>query len=169
MNAVFLVGFMGAGKTTVGRLLAASLGTAFTDIDEEIVREQGRSVSEIFAAGGETGFRDAERAALGAAAARGGVIACGGGVVTDEGSRALLSDAGAVVYLRVSSDEAIARCGSEISGRPLLRACDPAAAAALLASRESLYSAAATITVETEGRTPAEVADAISEALRARR
>lgn len=168
MNAVFLIGFMGAGKTTVGRLLAAGLGTTFTDLDEEIVREQGRSVSEIFGAHGETGFRDAERAALRAAAARGGVIACGGGVVTDEGSRALLAEAGTVVYLRVSSDEALARCGTEISGRPLLRACDPAAASALLASRESLYAAAATIAVDTEGRTPEEVADAISEALRAR-
>lgn len=168
MSAIFLIGFMGAGKSTVGRLLAGRLGVSFVDLDEEVVREEGRSVEAIFADVGEDGFRRAERRALASVAGSDAVVACGGGAVTDAGSRAVLARSGTVVYLRVSSDEALARCGAELSGRPLLRSCDPAAAAALLASRESLYATTAALTVDTDGRTPEQVADEIAAALGAR-
>jgi shikimate kinase len=162
MGGVYLIGFMGAGKTTVGRLLAERLSRPFADLDDEIVAQQGASVSDIFATRGETGFRDAERAALARLAATDAVVACGGGVVTDDGSRAVLARAGTVVYLRVSADEALARVGSDTSERPLLRDADPAAAASLLASREALYAAAADLSIDTAGLSPDAVADEIA-------
>jgi 3-dehydroquinate synthase len=165
MSAVFLIGFMGAGKSTVGRLLASRLGRRFVDLDTEIEREQGADVASIFAAGGEAAFRDAEREALSAlAGADDAVVACGGGVVTDPGSRKLLSR-GTVVYLRVSSEEALARIGSETTGRPLLRSADPAAVSELLGSRESLYSSAADMILDTSGRTPETMSERIVELL----
>lgn len=166
MRGVYLIGFMGAGKTTVGRLLAERLGARFVDLDDEIVAEQGQEVAAIFAERGESGFRDAERAALTQLGSSEAVVACGGGVVTDAGSRALLACAGTVVYLQVSFDEALARVGSETSGRPLLRDGDPAAVASLLASRESLYAAAADLTVDTTARSPEAVVDEILVSLR---
>jgi shikimate kinase len=166
LRGVYLIGFMGAGKTTVGRLLAERLGVPFLDLDEEIVAEQGEEVAVIFAARGESGFREAERAALVRLGSSDAVVACGGGVVTDPGSRALLARASTVIYLRVSSGEALARVGSETSGRPLLRDGDPAAAASLLASRESLYAAAADLIVDTTARSPEAVVAEILASLR---
>jgi len=166
LSNVYLIGFMGAGKTTVGRLLAERLGSPFVDLDDEIVTEQGQDVATIFATRGEHGFRIAERAALERIGARDAIVACGGGVVTEPASAALLSRAGTVIYLRVSSDEALARVGSETSGRPLLRDGDPVAVAGLLASRESLYRAVADMTVDTTGRTPVSVVEEIVASLR---
>ncbi len=160
MRPVFLIGFMGAGKSTVGRLLAERLGASFVDLDDEIAASERTPVSEIFSTRGEAGFREAERRALERlAGCRDVVIACGGGVVTDAASRAVLERSGTIVYLRVSSEVALARVGGETAGRPLLRGGDPASASALLASREHLYESAATLTVETEGRTPSEIVE----------
>jgi shikimate kinase len=164
MSAVFLIGFMGAGKSTVGRALAGRLGLPFFDVDEEIERSEKMSVAAIFDTGGEPAFRAAERAALASLVTKTAIVACGGGAVTDEGSRAILAR-GRAVYLRVSADEALARIGSETSGRPLLQGGAPAAAIALLSSRESLYESVADIEVDTVGRTPAEIADEIVQRL----
>lgn len=162
MRPVFIIGFMGAGKSTVGGLVAALLGRPFIDLDMEIERETGSSVAELFATAGEAGFRAAERAALSAAARQPGVVvACGGGCVTDEGSYAILRESGTVVFLRVSPDEALARVGTDLAGRPLLQGGDPSSAAALLGSRERLYEAAADITVDTAERSPREIADEV--------
>lgn len=162
MRPIFVIGFMGAGKSTVGGLVAAALGRPFVDLDHEIERESGRTISELFAAGGESSFRDCERAALARVARQpGAVVACGGGVVTDEGSHAILRDSGTVVYLQVSPGEAVARVGTELSGRPLLRGVDLRAAAGLLHSRERLYEAAADIVIDTADRTPEEIAEEV--------
>jgi shikimate kinase len=162
MRPVFIIGFMGAGKSTVGGMVAARLGRPFVDLDREIERLAGRTVAELFAADGEGGFRDAEHAALAAVARQAGiVVACGGGVVTDERSHATLREGGTVVYLRVTPEEAVARVGSEVAGRPLLLGGDPAVAAALLDSRERLYEAVADVTVDTAGRAPAGIADEV--------
>ncbi len=162
MRPLFIIGFMGAGKSTVGGIVAARLGRPFVDLDGEIERETGRKVADLFAEDGESGFRDAERAALLAVSRQPGVVvACGGGVVTDDRSHAILRESGTVVYLQVSPEEAVARVGSDISGRPLLRGADPGSAAALLASRERLYQAAADITIDTADRAPEEIADEI--------
>jgi shikimate kinase len=166
LRPVLLIGFMGAGKSTVGRLLASRLGAEFVDLDDEIRAREGASIAQLFSVRGESGFRAAERRALEDVAARDDVVvACGGGVVVDEASRAVLAGAGTIVYLRVSSGVALARVGKDTVGRPLLQGCAPGAAAALLRSRERIYEAVAEVTLETEERTPAEIADELAKEL----
>lgn len=166
MKHVFLIGFMGAGKTTVGRKLAARLGRPFLDLDDAITSVQGRSVAEIFAAEGESCFRDLELEAL--EALRGieaSVVACGGGVVTTEGARTLLRELGTVVYLQTTAAETIARI-QDTSSRPLLARPDAAEEAErLLGERRSLYEAVAQIQVDTVGATPSAIAEKIAASL----
>jgi shikimate kinase len=169
MRPLFLIGFMGAGKTTVGRLVAIKLGRAFCDLDREIESAESRSVEELFELRGEEGFRAVERDTLKRVAGHDeAVIACGGGVVTDEGCRAVLGGDSDVVYLAVSPEEAMARIGGDSSVRPLLRDAHLDAAAALMSSRERLYEEAADFTVLTVGRTPEEVAERVAAWVRSR-
>ncbi len=164
MRPLFLIGFMGAGKTTVGRIVADRLGRPFTDLDRWIEESTERSIDELFEQRGEDGFRDIERRALEVSAhLPDAVIACGGGIVTDEDSRRLLEESGDVVYLAVNAEEALARVGGEYTGRPLLSGADPVGAAALLQLRELLYEEAADFTVDTVGHGPQSVADRIVE------
>lgn len=157
--AAVLVGFMGAGKSTVGRLLADRLGVDFIDTDVELVRRTGRSIPEIFDADGVTGFRRIEENVVtDVLDNHGGVVSLGGGAVTTPGVREALA-AHRVVYLQVSPD-----CGyRRVSGtdRPLLATADPAATyARLLSERTDTYSAVATVTVDADSD-PEAVADAI--------
>src|SRR5580658_5458706 len=118
-----LVGFMGAGKTTVGRIVAERLGQPFVDSDVLIEQRLGRSIRDIFAVEGETYFRELEHATV-AELVRGGdtVIALGGGAVEDPRTRAVLRNA-RVIYLRVGYEEAMSRVkGDEY--RPLLHRAD---------------------------------------------
>jgi shikimate kinase len=164
-----LIGFMGAGKTTVGRLVADALERPFRDLDAEIEKRTGLSVDDIFARYGEEGFRSREREALQRMCLEEDlVVACGGGVVTDEGSRTVLRDCGDVVYLIVSSEEALARVGAEDAGRPLLRGASLEAASALLAVRERLYEASADFVVSTSGAAPEDIAARIVAWVRSR-
>jgi shikimate kinase len=163
---VFLIGFMGSGKTTVGRLLAARLGRAFVDLDDLIVQAAGAPIPEIFSREGEAGFRRRETEALRAAAAGPGtVVATGGGAACREENLALMLASGRVVALEVSAAEAVRRTGRR-SGRPLLDGrTDPLAAATdLLAKRQAFY-ARAHLRVDTAGRTPEESAQAVVEGL----
>ncbi|MFE0318835.1 shikimate kinase, partial [Streptomyces albogriseolus] len=106
---VVLVGPMGVGKSTVGRLLAERLGVAYRDTDEDIVAEQGRTIAEIFADDGECAFRAIEaRAVARALAGHDGVLALGGGAVLDPRTRALLSGR-PVVFLDADAGEAVRR------------------------------------------------------------
>ena len=160
---IFLIGFMGSGKTTVGRLLAHRLGWTFADLDERVARAAGMSIPEIFAREGEPAFRRRETEALRLAAAeRRVVLATGGGAACRDENLMLMLNAGHVAGLAVSPPEAVRRAGA-LSGRPLLDgAADPVAAAAtLLAARQPFY-ARAHWRVETEGRSPAEVAQEIA-------
>lgn len=162
---VFLVGFMGAGKSTVGSLLAERLGRPFIDLDAEIVRGAGITIAEIFAEGGEMRFRELETSALAALDAEApSVVACGGGVVLRDENRRPLKELGTVVYLEVSVGEALARIG-DVEGRPLLAEGGPAAAATLLDARVALYRAVADITVDTDACTPADLAEEIARQL----
>ena len=159
---IFLIGFMASGKTSVGKLLAARLGWAFVDLDEMIVGAAGVTVPEIFAREGESAFRRRESEAVRAAAARPRtVIATGGGAACREENIAAMLAAGRVVALAVSAEEAVERAGAT-SGRPLLDgSADPVGAArALLAAREPFY-ARAHLRVETEGRPPDAIVDAV--------
>ena len=164
---VFLIGFMGSGKSTVARLLAEEIGGAFVDLDERVERQSGRSVAEIFADGGEARFRELEHDALASLADEGAsVVACGGGVVLLPENRALLKSLGCVVYLEVSAGEALARIG-DVTGRPLLASGGPAAASQLLSARESLYRAAADVVIDTSGKPAERVSAEAVAALRA--
>jgi shikimate kinase len=161
---IYLVGFMGAGKSTVGRIVASKLARPFSDLDKEIEITEGRGVDELFATVGESGFRDLEWAAVERMSAHpDAVVACGGGIVTHGRSVQVLRRTGDVVYLVVTADEALSRVKGEIHGRPLLAGPSPAGAAALLGLRERLYEAVADFTVDTVGRSAEDVADRIVE------
>lgn len=162
---VVLVGPMGAGKTTVATLLAQRWGVGVRDTDADIEATAGKPVSDIFVEDGEAAFRELERAAV-AAALEGhdGVLALGGGAVLDPATQALLQEH-RVVYLRVGLADAVKRVGLG-TGRPLLLGNVRARVKQLLDERSSIYEAVATHIVDTDGRTPAEVADQIEEALR---
>jgi shikimate kinase len=163
---VVLVGAMGAGKTTVAELLAESWGVAFRDTDADIEALEGREISDIFVDSGEGYFRDLERAAVAAALAEhDGVLALGGGAVLDADTRAALAGH-RVVFLRVGLSEAVKRVGLGTS-RPLLLGNVRARIKALLDERTPIYEAVATETVDTDGRTPEDVADEIRGKVRA--
>lgn len=156
---VVLVGPPGAGKSTVGRLLADRIGTDFTDVDDLIVARAGRSISEIFIAEGEPAFRQLEEIeAAVALTARDGVLALGGGAVLSERTRVLLRGR-RVVFLSVGMAEGVRRTGLS-TARPLLAGVNPRATfAALLDARLPLYREVATVEVATDGHSPEEVAE----------
>jgi shikimate kinase len=153
---IVLVGFMGAGKTTVGRLLAAKLGVPFTDSDHVIEARAGRPIPQIFAADGEPAFRQLEHEVI-ADLLNGEdmVLALGGGAATHPGTRAALAAATVpVVYLRVGYAEAMSRVGGD-QGRPMLARAD---VAQLHQDRDPLYAQASTVIIEAGGRCPEEIA-----------
>jgi shikimate kinase len=154
---VVLVGPMGAGKTTVGELLASSWGTGLRDTDRDVEAAEGRPISEIFVDHGEQYFRERERAAVAEAlATHSGVLALGGGAVLDRGTRDLLAEH-VVVFLHVGLSDAVKRVGLG-SARPLLLGNVRARVKALLDERLPVYREMATLTVETGGRSAEEVA-----------
>jgi shikimate kinase len=169
VRAVFLVGFMGAGKTSVGRALSRHLGWPFEDLDDRIQAREGRTVPEIFHESGETGFRQAERAALaellehqqtGAPL----IAALGGGAFAQEEVAALLAEAGALtVFLDASPDELWRRCGTDLVDRPLRR--EESEFRRLYNTRRPRY-LQATIQVETGGRAIAEIVQEIASELK---
>ena len=155
-----LVGVSGAGKTTVGRLVAKRLGVDFLDTDEAVEATAGKPVADIFVDDGEPAFRALERAAVATALAEHtGVLALGGGAVLAAETRDLLAGH-RVVFLDVGLGAAIRRIGLA-RDRPLLAINPRAQLRALMAERRPLYEAVASITVPTDDRTAEEVADAV--------
>lgn len=169
MTHIFLTGFMGAGKTTVGRIVAERLGMPFVDLDADVEAREGREIAAIFADSGEDAFRCVETAVLAALeGAEDSVVACGGGIVLREENRALLRRLGRVFYLTVTAEEALARVG-DTPGRPLLAGKAGRMAATLLAGRDALYAAVADETIDTAAASPAEVAERVERLARVAR
>lgn len=159
-----LIGPMGAGKTTVGRLLAGRWGVELRDTDADVEAVEGRTVSDVFVDSGEPYFRQVEKDAVARALAEhDGVLALGGGAVLDDDTRAALAGH-RVVFLRVGLTDAAQRVGLGTS-RPLLLGNVRGRMKQLLDERTPVYETLATITIDTDGRSAAEVADAIEAAL----
>jgi shikimate kinase len=155
--ACVLVGPPGAGKSTVGELIATALGKGFRDTDADIVAAAGKPVSDIFVDDGEDAFRAMERAAVATALSTfDGVLALGGGAVLAPETRALLRGH-AVVFLSVELSDAVGRVGLG-AGRPLLAINPRATLKMLLEQRRPLYQEVASHTVVTDGRGPDEIA-----------
>ena len=162
---VVLVGFMGSGKTAVGRELARRLGYRFVDMDERIERRVGESIASIFATRGEEAFRAEERREAEAlAGVKGAVVAAGGGAFAREGTRAVLSKGALTVWLRCDLETIMARLPDDGS-RPL--AGNHAIMQALLAEREPSYRRA-DIAVDASRGTPAEVAEQVEDLIERR-
>lgn len=159
-----LVGAPGAGKTTVGKALAARLGVEFLDTDDLVVARAGKSISDIFLDDGEEAFRRLETEALASAIAESeGVLSLGGGVVMREENRLLL-DGQPVVWLEVTLADAVARVGLGNS-RPLLMGNVRGRLLELLTERTPVYAAVAGIRVSTTQRSVTTVVDEIVKAL----
>jgi shikimate kinase len=147
---VVLVGFMGAGKSVCGRLLARRLGRCFVETDDMIAARDVRPIPEIFRQDGEDGFRRLEAEAVEALRLKSGeVIATGGGLPCREGRMDALRELGTVVWLRGDLAELLARAGRS-GARPMLNSRTPAEIEALYRSREPYY-ARAHLTVDTVG------------------
>lgn len=159
-----LVGPMGAGKSTAAALLAARWGLRVRDTDQDIETAEGREISEIFVDGGEEHFRALEREAVRAALAEhDGVLALGGGAVLDPGTQELLRGH-RVVFLNVGMADAVKRVGLGV-GRPLLLGNVRSRVKALLDERGPVYRSVATVVVDTDGKSPEEVADEVAAAV----
>jgi shikimate kinase len=159
-----LVGPMGSGKSTVGRLLADRWGAALRDTDTDIETVTGKSVSDVFVEDGEPVFRDLERQAVVAALAEHpGVLALGGGAVMDPLTEVALTGQ-TVVFLDVQVSDAARRIGLN-RDRPLLLGNPRAQWLRIMERRRPVYQRVATVVVTTDGRTPDEVADAVIAAL----
>lgn len=162
---IYLVGFMGAGKTTVGAELAALLGWRFVDLDEAICLRAGKSIPEIFREGGEPAFRRSEREVLiSLASLPKVVVATGGGTYVADENRNLVEAAGWSIWLQVGLSEALRRCGGGI-GRPLWGS--RAEIEALYRHRQEFYRCAR-IQVDTEETPPPRVAARVMEVLLAK-
>ena len=158
---ITLTGFMGSGKTTVGKVLADFLGCPFMDLDDLVVKKAGKSIPDIFAQDGEPAFRLLEaqvlRKTVEKYADSTAVLALGGGAVLAPSSAALLHEKTVCIYLRASLETLLTRLEGETAGRPLA----DASLADRLAAREPIYEETAHVIIDTDGLSPDEVADEI--------
>jgi shikimate kinase len=167
LTAISLVGFMGAGKTTVGRALAGKLGWEFIDLDELIKAREGRTIPEIFQNSGEEAFRNLERRLLQESirsTRTGTVLSLGGGAFIDNTNQQLLRENGIpAVFLDASAEELFRRCQQPGVDRPLLTGRD--GFSALYERRRPAYMNAA-FCIQTAGREIASIVDEIMTRLR---
>lgn len=165
-NNLILCGFMGSGKSTVGRLLARRLNRPFIDLDEFIEQQTGQTVTEIFNTRGEDAFRALEREAARSLCSQSGlVLSCGGGTVLNPQTAALLKQSGTVIYLKVRPQTVLQRLKGDQT-RPLLQGTEAEKknrVCALLAEREPFYKAAAELTVSTNNGAEQAILDILNQ------
>jgi shikimate kinase len=163
---LLLIGFMGSGKTQVGRLLARSLHVPFVDLDESIARDAGCGIPDLFAREGEDGFRRREHEALKRSLQPGGrIVSCGGGIIVRPENRDLLLAQPHVYCLRVSAESVLKRVGND-PNRPLLHGADPLTRIRELQQQRAPWYALFPHQIDTDGFRPSEVADRILSDLR---
>ena len=158
---ITLTGFMGSGKTTVGKVLADFLGCPFFDLDDLVVKKAGKSIPDVFAQDGEPAFRQLEarvlRQMVEKYAENTVVLALGGGAVLAPASAVLLQEKTVCIYLRATLETLLARLEGETAGRPLA----DADLAARLSARTPVYEQTAHVVIDTDGLSPEEIADEI--------
>lgn len=162
MENIFLIGFMGAGKSTVAKTLQEKLKMNLVEMDARIVEEQGMSINDIFAKYGEDYFRDIEsRLILDIGKEGNTIVSCGGGVVVREKNIEYMKQNGKVVYLS-ATPETIYNRVKDSTDRPILNGhMSVEYIAELMENRRALYEAAADITIHTDGRTTEEICEEI--------
>lgn len=155
---ISLIGFMGAGKSLIGNLLAKEMCMSLTDIDAEIESEQGTSITNIFATMGENTFRKMEEEHIVRAASRSGqIISCGGGAILSIRNREILRESSIVVWLWAGIEEIMKRIEQDLQ-RPVLKGTNKRSAIeTLLASRKEAYAGACHLVMPTDGKSPAEI------------
>lgn len=157
---LFLIGFMGSGKSTVGKLIARRKQLPFIDSDQWIEEQTGMSIPEIFELRGEAVFRDLERRFVLSVNGFEGIISCGGGLPCFNDLMSGLLDTGTVVFLEASPEVLAERLVHERIHRPLLsNAEEPSAAIASLLEKRLIFYRKAHYTVQTNGRTPENICD----------
>lgn len=159
---LWLIGMMGSGKTTVGRVVAARLDRPFRDVDLIVAERLGTSIPELWRRDGEDTFRAIEAAIIEElAAGDDAIISTGGGAILREGNRNAMRRTGTVVWLQATAEVLASRVGGSLD-RPVLGGKGAARLRELLDERADAYEAAAHRTVRTDGRTPGEVADEVA-------
>lgn len=150
---IFLIGMMGAGKTTIGKLLAKRLSKSFIDTDQEIEQRTGVKIPVIFEIEGEAGFRARESTVLEELVAQHNIVlATGGGIILSEKNRSLLSEHGTVIYLNATVDDLWQRIYHD-KNRPLLQVANPEEKLhQLFAERDPLYNSVADIIINTDNQ-----------------
>lgn len=161
---VFLIGMMGAGKSTIGSALALRLGWAWFDSDAQVESNTGKTVVEIFAEQGEQAFRKQESAALeqGANYSDPAVVSVAGGAVLDPQNRKLLSDSGLVIWLRATPETIIKRVGTG-TGRPLLEGNVAENVKNLYQFRAPLYEQIADLIIDVDNKPISQILDQIEQ------
>lgn len=161
---IFLCGFMGCGKTTVGKLAAKRLGCSFCDTDDMIVEDQQMSIPEIFAQKGEPYFREVEARIVKSVCGKSAVVACGGGAMLNPESAKAAAEAGAVIFLDVDFETCYDRiCGD--SNRPIAASSSKEELRERFNARRSIYLEHSTIHIDREG-SPIETVELIAEAVK---
>lgn len=158
MDTIYLIGFMGSGKTTIGKKLSQHMELELVDLDEYIEDKNKQTIKNIFAIEGEDAFRSYETQAL--FEAENGIIATGGGIIEKDVNRQFLQNEGTVIYLAVSFETIVERLKAD-ENRPLWNANDEGKMEQLFNRRLALYEACADITVNVDKKSEAEITEEI--------
>lgn len=158
MKNIFLIGFMGCGKSTIAKILAQKLGADCIEMDEQIVKEQGMPITEIFERGGEEHFRDIEMELIcRLCGQKNMIVSCGGGSVLREENRRMMKETGVIVWLTAEPETIFARV-KHSKNRPVLNGhMNIEYITELMGKRQDCYEAAADFSVRTDGRSREEI------------